>query len=261
MERGPEVIALAEERVTAALQTPVEALPRPRRRSKRYAHLKRFLASAALFCAASAWAGSIRGTVHLEGTAPTAPVQVTRDQKVCGQSQADESLVVGKGQALANVVVFLEDAPAAPPGPGPELTLDQVGCRFTPHVMATRVGSGLTAVNSDPLLHTVHGTLGEHTPFNQAMPLVGMKKRFVLSEPGIIKATCDAGHAWMSAWIHVFTHSYFAVTGSDGAFELKDVPPGRYALVAWQERLGTTKRSVAVKPDAPATVSLSFKSP
>ena len=36
----------------------------------------------------------------------------------------------------------------------------------------------------------------------------------------------------------VFDHPFFAVTGADGAFEIKGVPAGEQNLVLWQERVG-----------------------
>jgi hypothetical protein len=46
-----------------------------------------------------------------------------------------------------------------------------------------------------------------------------------VEKPETIRVGCDV-HAWMQAYVHVLGHPYFAVTGPDGAFTLKDVPPG-----------------------------------
>jgi hypothetical protein len=204
-------------------------------------------------------AGTIHGTVVFTGKRPaSASVPIDHDQRNCGNSQPDESLLVdGKG-GLANAVVFIEHAPKGPAGELRDASLDQVACRFTPHVLAVRAGAGLVAVNSDATLHTVHGVLDGRNLFNHAMPLKGMKKRVVLSEPGLVKATCDAGHAWMSAWIYVFDHPYFAVTGADGSFEIQNLPPGTYSLAVWQEKLGVVRRTVVVA-DPETNVSLTMR--
>ncbi len=202
----------------------------------------------ALLAAAPALAADVSGSVTYAGKAKPASVQVTRDNKVCGQSQPDESLVVGKGGALKNAVAFLKDAPeGAAKAPPVDRLLDQVGCRYTPHVVAAQVGDRLVAVNSDNLLHNVRGTARDgRTPFNVAMPLAGMKRAFDLSEPGLLRTGCDAGHTWMTAYVQVFSHPYFAVTGDDGRFKLSNVPPGKYTLVLWHERLGERTQELTV---------------
>ena len=49
---------------------------------------------------------------------------------------------------------------------------------------------------------------------------------------------CDV-HGWMNAYVGVLDHPYFAITGKDGKFELKTLPPGTYTIEAWHEKLGT----------------------
>jgi len=201
-----------------------------------------------LLVASGAPGAELKGLVRYAGSARPAPLPVTKDAKVCGTSQPDESLVVGAAGALKNAVVYLRDAPASAGARTPkEHVLDQLGCRYSPHVIAAQVGDKLTAVNSDSLLHNVRGTAQDgRTPFNVAMPLSGMRRAFELVQPGLIHTGCDAGHTWMSAYVQVFAHPYFAVTGDDGRFSLPEVPPGKYTLVAWHERLGETSRSVTV---------------
>jgi hypothetical protein len=41
-------------------------------------------------------------------------------------------------------------------------------------------------------------------------------------------------------------HPYFAVTGEDGSFSLKNVPPGDYTVTVWHEKLGTKEMKVTV---------------
>ncbi len=206
------------------------------------------LSTLLLALASPAFAAELKGQIRYGGTATVAPQPVTRDNKVCGQSQPDESLLVGPQKGLKNAVVFLKDPPkGAPPRPAAEVLLDQVGCRYAPHVLAARVGDRLVAVNSDSVLHNVRGTAADgKTPFNVAMPLSGMRRAFELKAPGLIRTGCDAGHTWMSAYVQVFDHPFFAVSGEDGRFALPDVPPGKYTLVVWHERLGEKTQSVSV---------------
>jgi hypothetical protein len=59
----------------------------------------------------------------------------------------------------------------------------------------------------------------------------------------------------MHAFVGVVDNPYYAVTSAEGAFELKGLPPGKYTLEAWNEKLGTIEKEVTV----PGTVDLEFK--
>jgi hypothetical protein len=52
----------------------------------------------------------------------------------------------------------------------------------------------------------------------------------------------------MKAWVAVLDHPYFAVTGEDGSFDLRGLPPGEYTLEVWHEKLGTVDQRVTIEP-------------
>jgi plastocyanin len=201
------------------------------------------LAALALLLPSAALAGEISGTIRAEKAPRELPaVKIAKDATVCGKEAARDMLVVGPGGALANVVVAVKGArPARPPAPTAGAAVDQVGCRYTPHVQAVTVGTQLAVLNNDAVLHNVHGTVeGGASPvtvFNVAMPFKGGKSPQVLKRPGAIKLRCDAGHTWMSAYVHVFDHPFFAVTDEKGRFTIKDVPAGKYTVELWHEPL------------------------
>jgi plastocyanin len=126
--------------------------------------------------------------------------------------------------------------------------LDNVKCRFAPHVVAASVGQWLLLANSDPILHNADAVdLEEHrTLFNVALS-PDKRVRQPLARPGKIRITCDVRHTWMSAFVVVADHPYIAATDLEGAYEIRDVPPGRYRLRVWHERLGTLERELAVE--------------
>jgi plastocyanin len=202
-----------------------------------------FLSVAAALAAASpALAnGTVTGTVRIEAVPPeAAAVKIAKDATVCGKEARSEALRVGTDRQLADVVVVVRGLKAArPPAPTPNAVLDQVGCRYTPHVQAVTVGTPLGILNNDAVFHNVHANRQEGdrqvTVFNLAMPMKGQKLPTVMKKPGVIKVRCDAGHTWMSAYVHVFDHPYFAVTDQNGAFVIKDVPPGRHTVEYWHE--------------------------
>lgn len=211
--------------------------------------------------------GTVTGVVTLSGPPPALPAQkVTKDSAVCGANQPSEAVVVSKSGALANVVVSLRGPkPAAPPPPTPSAAVDQRGCRYLPHVQAVTTGTTLALVNSDAILHNVHGSAGPVQAFNVAMPIRNQRVPTRLTRPGPVRLQCDAGHTWMSAWVYVFEHPYFAVTGADGKFEIKNVPAGHYAVEYWHEPAdgkGTgliTTAEIDVKDGAPARADAALK--
>jgi hypothetical protein len=184
--------------------------------------------------------GTLSGIVRVDKVpARAAPLPIVKDASVCGKEVPNERLLVAADRGLANVLVSIQGIkPAAPPPPATGATIDQVGCRYTPHVQAATVGTRLSVVNSDAVLHNVHAVGTGATPatvFNLAMPFKGQKLPTVLRRTGVMKIRCDAGHDWMSAYIGVYDHPYFAVTDQQGRFTIADVPAGEHQVELWHE--------------------------
>ena len=205
--------------------------------------------------------GSIEGSVVYHGPVKKRTVLPTKDKKVCGGIRKEPLVVVGDGGAVRDSVVFLKDVAAGKPWPemsgGGRPLLDQVKCRFEPHVQVARRGR-IDILNSDPVLHNTHGYYGKRTAFNVALPLQGGKVTKILRSPGEVRVDCDA-HGWMLAWIYVVDNPYFAQTGDDGKFSITDVPPGEYTLAVWQEELGVTEMPVTVAANEVVSVPVELK--
>lgn len=203
--------------------------------------------------------GAVSGTVTAPGAKALPPVKVTKDAQVCSATHQPETIVVGKAGALANAVVYLKDISTGKPlDKAAKASLDNKGCTYVPHVAVVPVGSTLAIHSSDNVLHNVHAFLGSDTVFNVALPIPGMQLPQMMKKPGIVSVKCDAGHTWMSAYVHVVEHPYYAVTDAAGRFELKDVPPGTYTLVAWHESLGTQEQKVTVAGGKPSAAAFTF---
>jgi hypothetical protein len=63
-----------------------------------------------------------------------------------------------------------------------------------------------------------------------------------------LKFQCDV-HPWMFAWVTVVDNSYFAVSGADCKFNIKNVPAGKYTVEATHRKLGVQTAEVEVKAD------------
>ena len=190
-----------------------------------------------LFGSTALATGTIQGTVKVAKPCPMPPPhQVVKDGNVCGKDAPNESVVVDKKGGLQNVVVFIKDAKfAGKLAPIDHAALDQRQCRYFPHVQALTVGTPLSLMNNDAILHNVHANETGMTVFNVAMPIKGQKLPIPMRKPGLMKLQCDAGHTWMNGWIYVFDHPFFAVTDETGAFTIKDVPAGEHTLEIWHE--------------------------
>jgi hypothetical protein len=204
--------------------------------------------------------GVIRGKVLYNGTPPTPEVS----ERPCHSGPVkvtDESVVVSAAGEFANVIVYLEEPPATSDGSSlePKL-LDQVNCVYSPHVLALQTNQKLRVRSSDATLHNVHYDPKLNPSENFGMTGAGQERVVSFKLPEFIRVRCDV-HPWMSAWIGVFDHSYFAVSGPDGSFEIAELPEGEYTLVAWHERLGKQQLRVTVEGDEPAAVTVTYQAP
>lgn len=203
---------------------------------------------------AAAQGGTIAG-IATTTVAAMRPLRVTMDTKVCGAEVPDDTVAVGPGGVLANVVVTLTGVKATAPYPDPTVTNDK--CRFLPRVQLARPGAPTKTTSHDALLHTTNAQQdGGPTLFNVGLPVPNMVVTRPLKGPGLVRITCNT-HQWMRGFIMV-TDEMAAVTGADGSFTLRGVPPGTYELRVWHELLKAAPVKVTVTAKAPATVKLAL---
>ena len=184
--------------------------------------------------------GTIAGTVKWSGPQPhLASMLINKDQTICDpdshKTRDLERLVIGADGGVANTVVFLSDITEGKAMDLPEQrrSLDQKQCRYEPHILLVPAGGPISIKSSDATLHTVH--MDGAATYNLPFPFVNQTVSRVMPTPGMVNVRCNGGHAWMNAEVLVVSHPYYAVTDLEGRFELKDVPPGEYELVAWHE--------------------------
>ena len=125
--------------------------------------------------------------------------------------------------------------------------LDQKKCRYEPHVVAMLKDSELKVLASDPVNHNIHTYSFDNDPINLMMTS-GQDYVQAFEEPEVVKVECDLHH-WMTAWVVVTDNPYYAISGDSGAFEILNIPPGKYKLTAWHETLGTLTQKVKVGKD------------
>ena len=158
---------------------------------------------------------------------------------------ARDTLVSADG-GLKNVFVYLKDLPdGVGPFSAPEepARLVQNGCLYEPRVQGLLVNQKIDIVNDDPTLHNVRCLAKSNRPFNLGQPAKGTRQKFFTKPEKEIKLKCDV-HPWMSTFVFVMEHPFFAVTDADGNFEISGLPAGRHTLVAWHESLGEVEIDV-----------------
>ena len=213
---------------------------------------------------AKAIGANLTGKAVFEGT-PPAPQTIKMDaDPVCAGQHAggmpSEEVVVNSNNTLKNVFVYVKEGLPkdqkfeAPKDP---VAFDQRGCHYSPHVFGVMAGQPIQIINSDGTLHNVHALPKNSKEFNLGMPIQGMKLNQKFDAPEVmVKFKCEV-HSWMAAWAGVLDHPFFAVTGEDGTFSIKDLPAGQYTLEAWHEKYGT--QTAAVKVPDQTEVNFTFK--
>jgi plastocyanin len=200
--------------------------------------------------------GAVSGTIHFSGKAP-ARVKIDMSQDpVCSMMGGDnyaEQYVVHDG-GLANVYVYVKNGPAAAMSAAAVSTapvvLDQVGCKYVPHVVAVMRGGSVEFRNSDGTMHNIHTmpTVVGNVPVDVSQGPRGAAQTKRFDEPELMMPVRCNNHPWMNAFIHVSATPFFAVTDADGRFEIKGLPAGTYTLAAVHEKLGEQTMTVTVAP-------------
>src|SRR6185436_4240949 len=163
----------------------------------------------------------------------------------------DDVVVDAEGNVQWAFVYVKKGAEGKKPEAVAPAVINQTGCRYEPHVLGIVVGQDLIIKNSDDLLHNIHALPFTNKEFNFGQPTKGLeeKKQFTAQEV-MVKVKCDV-HPWMSAWIGVVDHGFFAVTGADGKYAIPGgLPDGKYTVEVWHEGYKSVVSEVDVKGGA-----------
>jgi plastocyanin len=154
----------------------------------------------------------------------------------------------------ADIVVSLEAPGLKVAPPKAPARMDQKQMKFVPHVLAVVKGTTVRFLNSDTVAHNVFSPEGK---YNLGTWPPGQSKEHVFDKPGVYTQLCQI-HPEMEGYVVVLDTPYFATTDRSGAFEIKDVPAGKYKLVAWSEKLKRAEQEVTVEAGKATTVNVTL---
>jgi len=195
-----------------------------------------------------------KGKVTFEGRHPSQgrPIDMNADPFCVaahsGKKVFSENYVIDDNGGVQWVFIYIKEGLEGKTfkPPTEPVVFSQHGCTFKPHVFGIQVGQPLEIKNDDATLHNVHILAKKNKEMNVSTPFQGFKLDTKFDTPEVMVAVkCDV-HKWMSAYCGVLDHPFFATTGPDGSYEIKDVPAGKYKLAFWHRRLGEKVFDVTV---------------
>jgi plastocyanin len=207
--------------------------------------------------------GTIKGHVKLTGKLPGNPVIRMAADPMCARMNAGKRVIqmtvaASIDGSLANTFVHLQGTFPQTAVPTMPVTVDQSGCVYVPRVVGVRIGQVLQVKNSDALLHNVHAITAHDNTFNVGQPVAGMVFEYKpKTEEIMLRLKCDI-HSWMTAFVGVVPHPYFAVSDDKGTFQIDNVPAGTHKIQTWHERYGALTQTVKVTAGGTATVEFAY---
>jgi plastocyanin len=213
-----------------------------------------------VFATPPAGTGSITGKVTYTGTPmKMKPIDMSKEPS-CAKQHATpittQNVATGPGNTLQWVVVYISAGDEGTTTPSQGVRYDQKGCEYLPHILPMEAGQQLQIYNDDQTSHNIHPLAKVNQEWNKSQPPGSPPIDTKWDKPEFIPVKCNI-HPWMHGYFVVLKTSHYSVTGQDGTFDIKGLPPGKYTVTAWQEQYGTKTQDVTVGAGA-ATANFVF---
>jgi len=209
--------------------------------------------------------GTVTGKVNFDGAKPALKKIDMSAVPACdhahpGGATSEEVLINGNNTVKNTFVWVKAGLPdkqwAVPTTP---VELDHKGCEYTPHVLGAMAGQPLAIKNNDPTNHNIHPLPTVNQEWNESQPPgSGVKTQSFPRQEVLVPVKCNV-HNWMRAYVGVVNHPFFAVTGDDGTFTIKGLPPGTYTIEIVHEKFGKQEQQVTVGAKESKTADFTIK--
>ena len=198
--------------------------------------------------------GTLTGRFVYDGEPPQPQIIVpNKDVAVCGKEKIiDERLVVNEeNRGIVDILIYLRKKPSRISVEQEALfqqpvTLDNIGCRYEPHVLLVRTGQPLLVGNKDAVGHNTNlGGLLNNAAFNVILPALGTHEViFNAAERRPVQTGCNI-HSWMMAVVLIKDHPYMAKTDKNGQFKILALPTGEELDIQFWHQGGGYIRDVS----------------
>ena len=162
--------------------------------------------------------------------------------------------LTGNKKYFRDAIVYIEKAPGQHKAPAKPVEMDQRNHKFVPAVLPVVRGTTVSFLNNDHEAHNVF------SPDNEKYDLgnwtAGESRNYTFKQLGVYTQLCKL-HPSMIGYVVVLQNPHFAqVDSSDGSFRIRDVPPGKYQVKAWQARGEGGPVEVVVEADDKAQIDI-----
>lgn len=162
---------------------------------------------------------------------------------------------VAKHRAGAVIYVKQGPKPTAAQSAAQTAKMDQKGLVFLPRILPVAKGWTVEFSNSDPVAHSVFTLDGEK--YDLGTWPKGEVRKYTFTKPGVYRQLCKV-HDDMLAFVVVLETPWFAVSDKAGAFTLRGLPPGKYTLGVWHEKLAAADLQVDLIAAGTAGVAITL---
>lgn len=171
---------------------------------------------------------------------------------------------VSKDGGFQDVVVAVEGVKQGKPFllTGPMISIKD--CKFSPFMSVIRDRQNITFQNHDSVIHDIQtyaiedNKRGERIFDRAALPNLTLTQEIKLPKGQKIVWTQCGKHSFMQTWTYAVDNPYYAITGQDGRFTLKDLPPGRYRVTAWHPFTKLREQTIDLFPNAEKVLNFEF---
>lgn len=215
-----------------------------------------------VFANPPASSGSIGGKITYIGTPPTMkPIDMSKEPTCANQHATPvltQNVTTGPGNALQWVVVYISGGDQGSSRAAQAVRYDQKGCQYIPHILPMQVSQELQIYNDDQTSHNIHPLAKVNSEWNKAQPRGSPPIHTKYEKVEFVPVKCDI-HPWMHGYFVVLNTAHYAVTGENGFFNIKGLPPGKYTVTAWQEQYGEQTQDVTISENEDKTANFTFK--